>query len=221
MGRLFIGPREIDLVNDLTKELIKDVIGQKIYYYSISQSKTKINELYDEAPEKIFETPLEIDCLVNYLEPTFKTNIYGPEKTQNIEVYVQKRDLIDKTIEIEVGDFFTYGEVIFEILSVTTTKEIFGQIEHSDGIKLLGKQSRKQVFFTKVLGPTNEQFTDPDAVQKTFVQQRGFPENQEGETGDIRALQEKGVLTKPIAGPQQVSPRGDPEGAGSAFYDEE
>ena len=60
MGRLFIGPREIDLVNDLTKELIKDVIGQKIYYYSISQSKTKINELYDEAPEKIFETPLEI-----------------------------------------------------------------------------------------------------------------------------------------------------------------
>ena len=136
-------------------------------------------------------------------------------------MYVQKRDLIDKTIEIEVGDFFTYGEVIFEILSVTTTKEIFGQIEHSDGIKLLGKQSRKQVFFTKVLGPTNEQFSDPDAVQETFVQQRGFEENQEGVTGDVRALQKKGVLTKPISGPQQVSPRGDPEGAGSAFYDEE
>ena len=175
MARLFVTPREQDLIADLTKEVVKDVIGQKIYYYySISASRTKINTLYDEAPEKICETPLEIDCLVNYLEPTFQTNTYGPEKTQNIEAYVQKRDLLDKKIDIEVGDFFTYGEVIFEILSVTTTKEIFGQIEHSDGIKILGKQSRKQVFFTKVLGPTNEEYSDPDAVQETFVQQRGF-----------------------------------------------
>ncbi len=220
MGRLFITPREIDLVNDLTKEVIKDVVGQKIYYYSISASRTKINTLYDEAPEKIFDTPIEIDCLVNYLEPTFQTNNYGPEKTQNIEAYVQKRDLLDKKIDIEVGDFFTYGEVIFEILSVTTTKEIFGQIEHSDGIKLLGKQSRKQVFFTKVLGPTNEEYSDPDAEQDTFVQQRGFKDNELGPTGDIRALREKGVLTDPVTGPKQVSPKGDPQDVGSAFYDE-
>ena len=119
-----------------------------------------------------------------------------------------------------MGDFFTYGEVIFEILSVTTTKEIFGQIEHSDGIKILGKQSRKQVFFTKVLGPTNEEYSDPDAVQETFVQQRGFKDNELGPTGDIRALREKGVLTEPVTGPKQVSPKGDPQDAGSAFYDE-
>lgn len=221
MARLFVTPREINFINDLTKELIKDVVGQKIYYYSISESRTKINELYDEAPEKIFESPIEIECLVDYQEPTFTTNRYGVEKTQNIEVYIQSRDLLDRQIDVDVGDFFTYGTVIFEITSVSVTKNIFGQIEHNDGIKVIGKQSRKQVFFTRVLGPTNEQFSDPDAVQKTFVQQRGFPENQEGETGDIRALQEKGVLTKPISGPQQVSRRGDPEGAGSAFYDEE
>ncbi len=220
MGRLFITPREIDLVNDLTKELIKDVIGQKIYYYSISATKTKINELYDEAPEKIFETPLEIGCLVDYQEPTFQTNKYGPEKTQNIHVFIQSRDLLDKGIDILVGDFFTYGTVIFEITSVTTTKNLFGQIEHSDGIKLIGKQTRKQVFFTKVLGPTDEDYSDPDAVQETFVQQRGFKDNELGPTGDVRSLREKGVLTEPISGPKQVSEKGDPQDAGSAFYDE-
>lgn len=220
MGRLFITPREIDLINDLTKEIIKDVVGQKIYYYSISAARTKISTLYDEAPEKIFESPIEIDCLVKYQEPTFQTNIYGPEKTQNIEAYIQKRDLIDKKIKIDVGDFFTYGEVIFEILSVTTTKAIFGQIEHRDGIKVIGKQTRKQVFFTKVLGPTNEEYTDPDAVQDTFVQQRGQKDNELGPTGDLRALQKKDVLTEPITGPKQVSQKGDPQDVGSAFYDE-
>lgn len=220
MARLFVTPREIDLINDLTKEIIKDVVGQKIYYYSISASRTKIHEVYDEAPEKVFETPLEIECLVDYKEPEFVTNMYGVEKTQNIEVYIQSRDLLDKEIDVKTGDFFTYGTVIFEITSVTVSKEIFGQTEHEDGIKLIGKQSRKEVFFTRVLGPTGEQYTDPDAVQETFVQQRGFPVNEEGPTGDVRELQKKGVLTRPITGPKQVSEKGDPEGAGSAFYDE-
>jgi len=220
MARLFVTPREVNFINDLTKELIKDVIGQKIYYYSISESRTKINELYDEAPEKIFESPLEIECLVDYQEPTFSTNRYGVEKTQNIEVYIQSRDLLDKQIEVNVGDFFTYGSVIFEITSVSVTKNIFGQIEHNDGIKVIGKQSRKQVFFTRVLGPTDEGLTDPDAVQDTFVQQRGFETNEQGETGDVRELQKRGVLDEPISRPKEVSERGDDTSAGSAFYDE-
>jgi hypothetical protein len=30
MARLFVSPREINFINDIAKELIKDVIGQKI-----------------------------------------------------------------------------------------------------------------------------------------------------------------------------------------------
>ena len=220
MARLFVTPREINLINDLTKEIIKDVVGQKIYYYSISEAKTKINELYDESPEKFFESPVEIECLVDYQEPTFTTNKYGIEKTQNIEVFIQSKDLSDKQIEVDAGDFFTYGSVIFEITSVTVTKNIFGQIEHNDGIKLIGKQSRKQVFFTKVLGPTDSQHSDPDAVQDTFVQQRGFKTNPLGETGDVRELQKNGVLDKPITKPKEVSKKGEPGKSGSSFYDE-
>ena len=100
------------------------------------------------------------------------------------------------------------------------TKNIFGQIEHNDGIKVIGKQSRKQVFFTRVLGPTDEELSDPDAVQETFVQQRGFASNDQGETGDVRELQRKGVLEEPISKPKEVSERGDATSAGSAFYDE-
>ena len=75
----------MDLIADLTKEVVKDVIGEKIYYYAISATRTKIHDVYDEAPEKVFENPIEIECLVNYKEPEFVTNQYGVEKTQNIE----------------------------------------------------------------------------------------------------------------------------------------
>ena len=221
MGRLFITPREIDLVNDLTKELIKDVVGQKIYYYSISLTKTKINTLYDEAPEKIFENPIEINCFVDYKEPTYKIGQFGVDETQNLEAYIQYRDLIDKGIEIDVGDFFSYGDVFFEIISAKKIKEMFGQIEYGDGFRLIGKQARKEQFVTHVIGPTDEKYSDEDAVQETFVQQRGFDTNKEGETGDIRDLQKRNVLEKSISGPQEVSPKGSDSDAGSSFYDDE
>lgn len=221
MGRLFITPREIDLVNDLTKELIKDVVGQKIYYYSISLTKTKINTLYDEAPEKIFENPVEINCFVNYKEPSYNIGKFGVDETQNIEAYIQYRDLIDKGIEIDVGDFFSYGDVFFEITSATKIKELFGQIEYGDGFRLIGKQARKEQFVTHVIGPTDEKYSDADAVQETFVQQRGFESNEEGKTGDVRELQKREVLDRPISGPQEVSPKGSTSGEASSFYDDE
>ena len=46
-------------------------------------------------------------------------------------------------------------------------------------------------------------------------------DNKEGPTGDIRELQQNGVLTKPISGPAEVSPAGDPDRMlGLSFYDE-
>jgi len=97
---------------------------------------------------------------------------------------------------------------------------IYGQIEHKSFITITGKQSRKGQFISKVFGPTSEEYTDEDAVQTTFVQQRGFSENRLGTTGDVRDLQKRGVLDAPISQPREVSPNGDSTGAGSSFYDE-
>ena len=47
--------------------------------------------------------------------------------------------------------------------------------------------------------------SDDDAVQDTFVQQRGHTNNRNGETGDVRQLRENGVLDAPISGPREVS----------------
>ena len=84
MARLFITPREIDLISDITKEVIKDVVGQKIYYYPISDIKSKIHEVYQESPEKVFDNPIEINCLVEYQETEVTTGKFGNEQYYNI-----------------------------------------------------------------------------------------------------------------------------------------
>jgi hypothetical protein len=219
MARLFITQREINFINDIAKEIVKDVIGQKIYYFSISEIKSKVHDVYEEAPEKIFENPIEINCLVKYQPQDIKANMFGFEETYGIEAYVQKRDLLDKGIEMLEGDFFSYGETFFEIITAPDSNTIYGEIEHKGFMTITGKQARKGQFKAKIFGPTDEQYSDPDAVQNDFYQQRGFAYNKEGVTGDVRELQKEGVLTKPISGPGYVS-NTNKSPAGSSFYDE-
>ena len=218
MARLFITPRELNLINDLSKEIIKDVVGQKIYYFPVSETKSRVHDIYEEAPDKVFDNPIEIDCLVKYDPQEIQTGRFGSEESYTIEAYIQSRDLLDKQIEILEGDFFSYGTLFFEIIKAPATDTIFGQIEHKRYITITGKQSRKGQFLSKVFGPTSEGYTDDNAIQETFVQQRGQEKNRLGETADIRDLQKNGVLDAPISKPREVSPKGDDTGAGSSFY---
>jgi hypothetical protein len=222
MARLFITPREIDFINDIAKEVVKDVVGQKIYYFPISEVKSDIHDVYEESPNKVFENPIEIDAMVKYEPQEIRANYFGSEEFYTIECYVQQRDLIDKGIQVQEGDFFSYGEIFFEVIQAPDTSTIYGQVEHGGFTTITGKQARKGQFLSKIFGPTDESHSDPDAVQDTFVQQRGFPQNKLGETGDVRELQRKGVLEKPISEkPAEVSKKGDKTGAGSAFYGDE
>ena len=223
MARLFITSREQDLISDLTKEIMKDVVGQKIYYYAVRADVTKIHDVYEEAVDKYFDPALEIEALVLWSPSTVTTNRFGTEKTYTIEAFLHYKDLIDKDIDVREGDYFSYGETFFEITSLTYESDIYGEIEYMTGVKLLGKQARKGLIDKPPIGPTEEGYYpgDPDAIQRTFVQQRGFAENSEGPTGDKRALIEQGKLElPPEPAPVEVSPLGSPGEISSSFYDE-
>ena len=100
MARLFLTPREINFMNDISKELVKDVVGQKIFLYQISEIKSKVHDVYEESPDKIFDNPIMIDCLVKYEPQTIKTDNFGSEEYSSITVFIQSRDLLDKGIDI-------------------------------------------------------------------------------------------------------------------------
>jgi hypothetical protein len=217
MARLFITPREIDFISDLNKEIVKDIIGQKIYYYPVRADITSIHDIYEESIEKIFDSPVELDALVDWSPAEIKTNKFGTDKFHNIEVRVHARDLSDKNFRMKMGDFISYGSIFFELTQVNTISKIFGQVEHVTGYKLTGKQAREGLIDKKPLGPQAQTYDTEPVVQEQFVQQRGAEQNDLGPTNDRRELQADGKLDTPLTGPKKVTN----DGVSSSFYGDE
>lgn len=213
MARLFITPREIDLISDLTKEISKDIIGQVIYYYSIREDVTKIHDIYEEAIDKVFDPPVEIDARLDWQAKEVNTDRFGHHSAYNLTAYLHYRDVIDRGLEIREGDYFSFGDNFFEIVSSKYDSTIYGQIEHYTGYVIMGKTARKGQIDVKPIGPTEELYTDSDAVQGSFTQQRG-----DATKGDKRELVSDEVIPAPETGAKKVKKQGSSK---SSFYGDE
>jgi len=213
MARLFITPREIDLISDLTKEIHKDVIGQVIYYYPVREDVTKVHDIYEEAIDKVFDPPIEIDARLEWQPKDISTDRFGHHSSYNITAYLHYRDVIDRGLEIREGDYFSFGDNFFEILSTKYDSTVYGQIEHYTGYVLMGKTARKGQIDVRPIGPTEEIYTDADAVQEGFLQQRG-----DADKGDKRELVSDGVIPAPETGAKKVKKVGSSK---SSFYGDE
>ena len=212
MARLFITPREIDFINDLTKEITKDVIGDVIYYYKVREDISEVHDVYNEAPEKIFDPPVEIDARVQWNPKEVRTDRFGHEGVYTTEVYIHYRDMIDRNIAITEGDYFSHGDNFFEITSATFDKIIFGQVEYLAGYIVKGKQARKGQINVKPNGPTDYLYTDDDAIKDEFQQQRG-----DASKGDVRALVAQGKVDDTTHVKQQIKK----DTISSSFYGDE
>jgi len=215
MARLFLGQREADFFSDISKELIKDVAGQKIYYYTVREDLSDVHDVYEESMHKIFNPPTEIECLVEWQPSEVKTTQFGHEQIKTISVFMHNRDVIDRDLNIQQGDYISYGEYFFEITSIVYDKLVYGQIERVTSIKLACKQARIEHIFKNAIGPTYEAYVESDAVQVEFEQQRGQTES------DVRQLVKDGVLEEPISKPRKVANDGTVKsvnGVGSSFY---
>lgn len=224
MSRLFITGREIAFINDIAKELVSDVIGQRIFLHQISAKLTDSHDIYNEAINKAFNNPIELPAIVDAIsqEETQITQ-FGVDSRYKLEVFLSYRDVVDRNVTIQVGDFFSYGDKFFEITQTREVKNIYGQVEHKAGIVLNATVARKDQFKARIHGPTDIKYNDEDAVQNTFVQTRGEAENSQGETNDTRQL--KPVIGEPITGVKEVSEKAktfdgtiNPE---SSFYGDE
>jgi len=215
VARLFVTPKEIDLISDLQKELNKDVVGAKVFYYTVREDITQIHDIYEEAIEKIFDPPIEIEARVEWIQREIMTNRFGHEGRSTINVWIHYRDAIDRDLQIREGDYFSFGDNFFEIMSSKYDSIIYGQVEHVTGYLLVGKQARKGQIDMRPKGPTEELFTDGDAVQETFRQKRGVEKHDGEATGDVRELRKEGILDAPISEPRVVKKVGSSK---SSFY---
>ena len=125
---LFTGQREKDYIKQVNDEIIERVVGQTVLYYPISLEHTKFHKLYGEAIEKIFLDPVRIYAMVKFDSQTTTTTPLGVDRVEKITVAFHKRRLTeDQDLFVREGDFLQYGEHLYEIMTLTEPKLLFGQ----------------------------------------------------------------------------------------------
>jgi len=148
---LFAGKKERDLVKQVNDELIEQVVGQQILYYPVSLEHTNFHDLYGEAISKTFLPPIRVYALVEFagLQTSFMNNV-GIDKDSNITVHFHKRRLTeDQDLFVRVGDFLSYGDIYYELVSLSEPKQLFGQIDHKFQITATCIKAREGLFDAK------------------------------------------------------------------------
>jgi len=224
MSRLFVTHKEQTLVNHWTKEFMKDINGQFIYYYPVSTIKTSTNQIYEESIRKIFERPIKIDVMADQSKRENAVGNFGTyQQKATIEMHFHLKDLRDKQINLSLGDFFVYGDETYEIADLYETNNVFGQEEYKYELMVIGQMVGSGQFEIKAL---TQYLIDGRTFQehspKEFIQQRGLEVTEEGETKDIRELREQlGDQLAEVAlgeGPRKVATTAD--GRRNSIYNE-
>jgi len=145
---LFVGKKERDLVKQVNDELIERVIGQQVLYYPISVEHTNFHSLYGEAIEKTFLPPVRVYALVEWesFETSWMPGV-GVDKQSSIVVHFHKRRLTeDQNLFVREGDFVLYGDIYYEIVTLSEPKQVFGQINNRMEITAKCIRSREGLF---------------------------------------------------------------------------
>jgi hypothetical protein len=111
---IFGNINDFKMVRHFNRELIGNVIEQKVGYYKIDLSKT-VSNTFDESPSKIYKDPVLVDCLINRSNVQESDSDFGPDKVRNIEFRFFKQDLVCVNIFPEEGDIVLYNENYYEI----------------------------------------------------------------------------------------------------------
>ena len=166
---LFRSDRDIEFVKKITREVVERVVGEKITYYPISKQLTREN-IYGESKEKVFDPPLELFGLVEWLDQEVTTNQFGQDIVYNISVYIQEEYLNQIEVQPIEGDMVDYDHKKFEITKVEKPTQIFAKAGRSIGYKLTCKSIRESGFNVSISGTIdNAVRTRPDEPERINV----------------------------------------------------
>ena len=75
------------------------------------------------------------------------TSNYGLDKNSSIIIHFHKRRLTeDQDLFVREGDFVSYGDIYYEIVTLSEPKQLFGQIQHKMEISAKCVRAREGLF---------------------------------------------------------------------------
>jgi len=123
---IFGSQNDFSLFVGINRELLSDVVEQDILYYKISLEDTQVN-IYGEGMEKIYWSPLKLNCLITRGDQVVTSDDFGPDLTRDASFAFLREDLVDVNTVPEVGDIIMWHENYYEVDLVKENQLFLGK----------------------------------------------------------------------------------------------
>ena len=123
---LFGSNRDFDLLVNINRELLKDIVEQEILYYKIALDEINVN-IYGESLEKSYNTPIKLNCLITRGDQVVDMQDFGPDLSREASFAFLRPDLVDVNVVPEVGDILMWYEDYYEVDTVRENQLFYGR----------------------------------------------------------------------------------------------
>ena len=139
----FIPQKEFDLINQMSEELIDEIVGQSVDIYKVSIENTDEN-IYGESTTKYYEVGFRVNCLIDYTEPEIVQDEFGADLNGNITMFFQRENLSSGSLNFypETGDIVDWNDFYWEINGTSEPQLFAGHPAFKHQIKTTAHRSR-------------------------------------------------------------------------------
>ena len=123
---LFGSNRDFDLLVNINRELLKDIIEQEVLYHKLSLEDLDTN-LYGESLQKSYFENIKLNCLITRGDQVIDIKEFGPDLGRESSFAFLREDLKDVNIVPEVGDIVQWHRDFYEVDTVRENQLFLGR----------------------------------------------------------------------------------------------
>ena len=118
--------RDFDLLVNINRELLKDIIEQEVLYHKLSLEDLDTN-LYGESLQKSYFENIKLNCLITRGDQVIDIQEFGPDLGREASFAFLREDLKDVNIVPEVGDIVQWHRDFYEVDTVRENQLFLGR----------------------------------------------------------------------------------------------